>query len=291
VHSASDSDSGSSYIGSDAPESHSPVCRWRTSEFHDRECTRFFDCPSHVVERAPPDHEGGPSEPLQRTLAAPSRRGDDEEEITDSSESGGDSARSSQEEERDERSAVASEHVHADDVTSSFAAAERDTEPTPRFDGQLFADRPVLPPPMAGSSSTPQAFPVISGFHDTRSTAPQRDPTATAGSLAMPMRRLSVLDTPSHSPGPASRTPPARQTTRSPSEPANLSVVPGRSPATIRRQSASTMASQQAEQSGTGADRAVPEIILPRWQPDAEVTYCPICHTQFSIFVRKHHCR
>ncbi|PHH71334.1 hypothetical protein CDD80_5353 [Ophiocordyceps camponoti-rufipedis] len=25
--------------------------------------------------------------------------------------------------------------------------------------------------------------------------------------------------------------------------------------------------------------------------PDAEVTYCPICNAQFSIFVRKHHCR
>ncbi|KAH8175924.1 FYVE zinc finger domain-containing protein [Sarocladium implicatum] len=34
-----------------------------------------------------------------------------------------------------------------------------------------------------------------------------------------------------------------------------------------------------------------PEFVLPRWQPDAEVTYCPICQTQFSIFVRKHHCR
>lgn len=32
-------------------------------------------------------------------------------------------------------------------------------------------------------------------------------------------------------------------------------------------------------------------VILPRWQPDAEVTYCPICRTQFSFFVRKHHCR
>ncbi|KAK1752392.1 FYVE zinc finger-domain-containing protein [Echria macrotheca] len=36
---------------------------------------------------------------------------------------------------------------------------------------------------------------------------------------------------------------------------------------------------------------AAPEFTLPRWQPDAEVTYCPICLTQFSIFVRKHHCR
>jgi FYVE zinc finger len=37
--------------------------------------------------------------------------------------------------------------------------------------------------------------------------------------------------------------------------------------------------------------RDVGDIMLPRWQPDAEVTYCPICHTQFSFFVRKHHCR
>lgn len=35
----------------------------------------------------------------------------------------------------------------------------------------------------------------------------------------------------------------------------------------------------------------LPSVALPRWQPDAEVTYCPICHTQFSFFVRKHHCR
>jgi hypothetical protein len=35
----------------------------------------------------------------------------------------------------------------------------------------------------------------------------------------------------------------------------------------------------------------VDAIVLPRWQPDAEVTYCPICRTQFSFFVRKHHCR
>jgi hypothetical protein len=33
------------------------------------------------------------------------------------------------------------------------------------------------------------------------------------------------------------------------------------------------------------------EWSLPRWQPDNEVTYCPICRTQFSFFVRKHHCR
>jgi hypothetical protein len=38
-------------------------------------------------------------------------------------------------------------------------------------------------------------------------------------------------------------------------------------------------------------ERTESAVVLPRWQPDGEVTYCPICRTQFSIFVRKHHCR
>lgn len=33
------------------------------------------------------------------------------------------------------------------------------------------------------------------------------------------------------------------------------------------------------------------EITLPRWQPDSEVTSCPICGTRFGLFFRKHHCR
>ncbi|PGH11171.1 hypothetical protein AJ79_05013 [Helicocarpus griseus UAMH5409] len=30
---------------------------------------------------------------------------------------------------------------------------------------------------------------------------------------------------------------------------------------------------------------------LPRWQPDSEVSECPICNTPFSFWYRKHHCR
>ena len=33
------------------------------------------------------------------------------------------------------------------------------------------------------------------------------------------------------------------------------------------------------------------EITLPRWQPDSEVTSCPICGTSFGFWFRKHHCR
>ncbi|BDD60381.1 hypothetical protein MPDQ_002368 [Monascus purpureus] len=31
--------------------------------------------------------------------------------------------------------------------------------------------------------------------------------------------------------------------------------------------------------------------MLPRWQPDSEVTKCPICGAPFSFWYRKHHCR
>lgn len=47
----------------------------------------------------------------------------------------------------------------------------------------------------------------------------------------------------------------------------------------------------QPDLSSGGSGRRQSEVVLPRWQPDAEVTFCPICRTQFSFFVRKHHCR
>lgn len=37
--------------------------------------------------------------------------------------------------------------------------------------------------------------------------------------------------------------------------------------------------------------RPTGDIILPRWQPDAEVSHCPICSRAFAFWYRKHHCR
>ena len=32
-------------------------------------------------------------------------------------------------------------------------------------------------------------------------------------------------------------------------------------------------------------------IVLPTWQPDSDVSHCPVCGSQFTFFYRKHHCR
>lgn len=39
------------------------------------------------------------------------------------------------------------------------------------------------------------------------------------------------------------------------------------------------------------AQDSLMEYTLPRWQPDSEVTHCPICGIQFNLWYRKHHCR
>ncbi len=42
---------------------------------------------------------------------------------------------------------------------------------------------------------------------------------------------------------------------------------------------------------GMLGDRRSQEFTPPRWQPDHEVSACPICGTQFSLLYRRHHCR
>lgn len=42
---------------------------------------------------------------------------------------------------------------------------------------------------------------------------------------------------------------------------------------------------------GTASGRRDSDFTPPRWQPDGEVSKCPVCQTDFHFFYRKHHCR
>jgi hypothetical protein len=44
-------------------------------------------------------------------------------------------------------------------------------------------------------------------------------------------------------------------------------------------------------QSGPQTPRRGSDIVLPPWQPDAEVSQCPVCGKNFTFLYRKHHCR
>ncbi|PSN64956.1 hypothetical protein BS50DRAFT_601498 [Corynespora cassiicola Philippines] len=44
-------------------------------------------------------------------------------------------------------------------------------------------------------------------------------------------------------------------------------------------------------QNSMGPRRRESDIVLPQWQPDADVSHCPVCKSQFTFFYRKHHCR
>ena len=53
----------------------------------------------------------------------------------------------------------------------------------------------------------------------------------------------------------------------------------------------SSLPSYSSRSSFEPAPRRSSDIVLPPWQPDAEVTHCPVCSRQFTFWYRKHHCR
>jgi hypothetical protein len=45
------------------------------------------------------------------------------------------------------------------------------------------------------------------------------------------------------------------------------------------------------QSSNAAPARRVSDIVLPAWQPDAQVSQCPVCGRGFNFLYRKHHCR
>lgn len=238
------SPSGSSYISSDQPRPTPNACAWRTSRFHDQECSRYFDCPSHVVERSLSDagstNEGEDAPPVDNMTGARAEDGRD-----DDSEDGPSSQRAT----RSGSTSSNSESGHTAPIDSASQS--------PATPGPSGADVP-------GPSQSRQA----SSSHidlPARTSSLPRSPSPPSSTRAE--LNASLPPTPEAAQSPRSQGPEAHHTPApaAPSSPSSYRA--GRAP------------------------RDFSDILLPRWQPDSEVTLCPICRTQFSFFVRKHHCR
>ncbi|KAL2757591.1 hypothetical protein ACRALDRAFT_2057298 [Sodiomyces alcalophilus JCM 7366] len=210
-------------------EQSSEVCRWRTARFYDQECSRFFDCPSHLVERHLSDDEVESADVVAETASLRQGESPPSDEVVHDGTT-------------PDTAILGSERpspVDGDDMPATSA-----TE-TPRRRRELLQEETNVE---ATASRIEEEF--------------RHDHPARAASTRSPVADLSD----------GSLSPPIAR--------------PGRRPTAEQVNQREIDNSQQAED-GEGASG----FVLPRWQPDAEVTFCPICRTQFSFFIRKHHCR
>ncbi|PVH95768.1 FYVE-domain-containing protein [Periconia macrospinosa] len=89
-------------------------------------------------------------------------------------------------------------------------------------------------------------------------------------------------------PPPSSHLPPSHSGSgASSADPIVLDAAPVPSP---RRRRSDMRSVTTPAPTGTGPRRES-DLVLPPWQPDADVTHCFVCGSQFTFFYRKHHCR
>lgn len=224
------SDSERSFYGESVRRAVSDICRWRTARFNDQECSRFFDCPSHMVERHLSDDEVEHADVVAEAVAVSPQLG---------------------------ASPLSREAGHRR-TTRDTAIAPSDRSSPVNDDDAPATSRAEAQGRRWGLPHEANVEIASSQMDD----GLQRRNSARAADS-----RTSVFDLTDDSP--------SRRTART-----------GRRPTGGGVNEREIDNSQQTEDS-----EGVSEFILPRWQPDAEATFCPICRTQFSFFIRKHHCR
>lgn len=241
----------------------SAVCRWRTAQYHDQECSRYFDCPSHTVYRLLSDDEQGEPDEEPREAGGTGPGGFEDRPdpgavspLSDDDEGDGGNGRSAR--------SPSPDSLGRHDRSGADIRMRGDGEEPDEDQGQQGRSGDSAENPIVLVDSSP-VLPSRRAESERRVTSGSRSGSG-GGS------RIPTLP----SPGSMVRSSEATAALQAaPAAPSPTTPAPG--PSAIL---------------STGTEhRAPPEFVLPRWQPDAEVTYCPICHTQFSIFIRKHHCR
>ena len=250
------------------------VCRYRTSRYSDDECSRYFDCPSHIVDRAASDD------------------GDDDRE-----EDPGETSRGI-----DGAAAVTSGHSLAvvpplDDHDPSDGTLGQIHGQGRRGMGSRISPGRIIENESGRSAQQLDPAGSIAGssaenpIDSTEDTPPTRWTSGTPDGGSAPTRPLrSPHDDqvqPAQIAGPAGHSSPRQA---SADTPANSRGLPLTRPGFVQTQ-VPLAVSVFPDASGSQQQSGQSDFTLPRWQSDAEVMYCPICRTQFSIFVRKHHCR
>ncbi|KAM0250556.1 hypothetical protein ACHAQJ_008566 [Trichoderma viride] len=247
-------------------------CRWRTSDFHDQECYRYFDCPSHLVERRlSVDDTGEPSHERESAAEATEIQADNVSPRTSIDQlAEQDQDDTATEPQRGEDTLIAGPPRSLSGIASGLAT-EREGTSTART-------RPV----------DPAALPVRTSSLPIRTRVPSR-------SIDLRPAGQSSSDIWGESSDHSSRGFSASASAADLSDNSSPRMSARDQLSAMYAVDVDRMASESALHHSlirsSERERAESAVVLPRWQPDGEVTYCPICRTQFSIFVRKHHCR
>lgn len=269
------SESGSSYAGTASAGPSTPVCPYRDSRFHDQECSRFFDCPTHQIERAQSD--------------------DGEEDEAHEVDEEDDERHESQ-----EQLPVEHESSHVPEDVPSHSQTQ---EPVEATTSSLLTDPAMInQTPLETQDAGPSDLPTTES-NIVQETAAEGDAQAEAGLENAAPGTTTTL--------PGSYEPAADNVATTESGVASLTLgdwtrPPSRRPygptflddpqltfseyARMQRQSAASGSSSN-EPPWLQRSSAADVVEVPRWQPDAEVTSCPICQRDFGLFNRKHHCR
>ncbi|OAQ84450.1 A kinase anchor protein [Purpureocillium lilacinum] len=233
-------------------------CPWQTSEFHDGECSRYFDCPGHQIARGTStDGDGNDHERPEGSSGTVQERRDSQPSISSGNVIDGPAADDNETRTRSHGEQNPNELPESSRTASAAEGAVRATgsQAHSTFSLPIRTSSMVSTTNTALTASQQRATP-LSPDHVPRSTSGYREAWQSdgrAGSYGF------EDDSDTRRRGSGSRAP----RDRTPDAP-----VPRR---------------HRPRNDGQES----PEFVLPRWQPDAEVTYCPICHTQFSFFVRK----
>lgn len=296
---SSDDSSDQSY---DEP-SQRRFCAFRTDRFSGHECSRYFDCPAHTIRR--PASDGGDEDDENDEIGDYDVDDPEDPENMDFYEQVDDSLEPEEalllvpdEPIELHGAADAPEHGEHGDAPGAGNHVVNLTTPTPPQEGRGGTG-------LAGASNAPgngggQMQGRIQPTEVIDLTGDSPEPSPTSGSRAG-IERLDeerALPTiPDSASG--SNSPLSRGGDISPSPQRRPITPPSPPPPTRRRTSANNIGTaprpnimQNTMQAPRPpASRRPSELVLPRWQPDAEVTFCPICRTQFSFLIRKHHCR
>lgn len=292
-------------------QAHDRLCAFQTGRFHGRECSRYFDCPGHTIERAASDHSASDDEEDEGE--------DDDVEIDnydDDYDDHDDREGADHEQLDDSPDPLQVPHMEAGEQAAGQRAEElreheeegETSEPgNERHD--LIDLTASSPPRQQRQSAAGSAGPSNASGHGVAQvlgrsqpgefidlTEDSPEPPAASGSRPGPEsqdeeRALPTLPQSANS----SNSSLARSGAISPSA-QRRPITPPEPPPPIRRRTSTNNFGVAPRPSlmpppRPSASRRSSEVVLPRWQPDAEVTFCPICRTQFSVFIRKHHCR